>query len=256
MNDPTPIFELRDLTFSYPDQTLPAIEDITLCIPRGAFLVLCGPSGCGKSTLLRQLKSVLTPHGVRTGQVLFNGTPLDAADNRMQASAIGFVTQNPENQTVTDKVWHELAFGLESLGCDTQTIRRRVAETASFFGIQTWFTRPTAELSGGQKQLLNLASVMVMQPEVLVLDEPTSQLDPIAASDFLAALARINRELGTTVILSEHRLEEALALADTAAVLSGGRLICTGTGIRCSSRCRFRCVSGRRLKPMRPARSR
>lgn len=229
MNDPTPIFELRDLTFSYPDQTLPAIEDITLCIPRGAFLVLCGPSGCGKSTLLRQLKSVLTPHGVRTGQVLFNGTPLDAADNRMQASAIGFVTQNPENQTVTDKVWHELAFGLESLGCDTQTIRRRVAETASFFGIQTWFTRPTAELSGGQKQLLNLASVMVMQPEVLVLDEPTSQLDPIAASDFLAALARINRELGTTVILSEHRLEEALALADTAAVLSGGRLICTGT---------------------------
>ena len=229
MNDAVPVFELVNLTFSYPDQTLPAIEDITLCIPRGAFLVLCGPSGCGKSTLLRQLKSVLTPHGVRTGQVLFNGTPLDAADNRMQASAIGFVTQNPENQTVTDKVWHELAFGLESLGCDTQTIRRRVAETASFFGIQTWFTRPTAELSGGQKQLLNLASVMVMQPEVLVLDEPTSQLDPIAASDFLAALARINRELGTTVILSEHRLEEALALADTAAVLSGGRLICTGT---------------------------
>ncbi len=229
MNDAVPVFELVNLTFSYPDQTLPAIEDITLCIPRGAFLVLCGPSGCGKSTLLRQLKSVLTPHGVRTGQVLFNGTPLDAADNRMQASVIGFVTQNPENQTVTDKVWHELAFGLESLGCDTQTIRRRVAETASFFGIQTWFTRPTAELSGGQKQLLNLASVMVMQPEVLVLDEPTSQLDPIAASDFLAALARINRELGTTVILSEHRLEEALALADTAAVLSGGRLICTGT---------------------------
>lgn len=125
--------------------------------------------------------------------------------------------QSPENQVVTDKVWHELAFGLESLGFDTPTIRRRVAEMASFFGIQDWFYKNVTELSGGQKQLLSLASVMVMQPRVLILDEPTSQLDPIAASDFLQTLGRINRELGTTVLLTEHRLEEALPLATHAA---------------------------------------
>ena len=129
---------------------------------------------------------------------------------------------------MTDKVWHELAFGLESLGFDTPTIRRRVAEMASFFGIQDWFYKNVTELSGGQKQLLSLASVMVMQPRVLILDEPTSQLDPIAASDFLQTLGRINRELGTTVLLTEHRLEEALPLATHAAVMDGGRLLCTG----------------------------
>lgn len=137
--------------------------------------------------------------------------------------------QSPENQIVTDKVWHELAFGLESLGYDTPTIRRRVAEMASFFGIQTWFYKSVTELSGGQKQLLNLASVMVLQPKVLILDEPTSQLDPIAASDFLATLGKINRELGTTIILTEHRLEEAFSFASRVAVMDGGRLLCSGT---------------------------
>ena len=122
--------------------------------------------------------------------------------------------QSVDKQTVTDKVWHELAFGLESLGLDTPTIRRRVAEMASFFGIQDWFYREVASLSGGQKQLLSLASVMVMQPKLLILDEPTSQLDPIAASDFLAVLGRINRELGTTILLTEHRLEEAFPTGD------------------------------------------
>ena len=129
---------------------------------------------------------------------------------RTQAARIGFVQQSPENQIVTDKVWHELAFGLESLGEDTPTIRRRVAEMASFFGIEGWFHKDVTELSGGQKQLLNLASVMAMQPDVLILDEPTSQLDPIAASDFLAVLGKINRELGTTIVLTEHRLGRSL----------------------------------------------
>lgn len=229
MKEDRPLFQLQSLTFFYPDMTQPAVADVTLTVRRGECLVLCGPSGSGKSTLLRQLKTVLAPHGHRTGTVTFRDVPLDAVDERTQAAAIGFVTQNPDNQIVTDKVWHELAFGLESLGCDSQTIRRRVAETASFFGIQTWFQRNVAELSGGQKQLLNLAAVMVMQPEVLILDEPTAQLDPIAASDFLSALTRINRELGTTVLLSEHRLEEAMAMADRAAVLSDGRLLCLGT---------------------------
>ena len=124
--------------------------------------MLCGPSGCGKSTLLRQMKTVLTPHGRRTGEILFEGMPLESIDHRTQSSRIGFVQQSPDNQIVTDKVWHELAFGLESLGYDTPTIRRRVAEMASFFGIQTWFHKKVTELSGGQKQLLNLAAIMVM----------------------------------------------------------------------------------------------
>ena len=221
--------EIRNLSFFYPEQEKPALEDLTLSVGQGEFFVLCGPSGCGKSTLLRQLKTVLAPHGRRSGQILFEGTPLDELDRRTQSRRIGFVQQSPDNQIVTDKVWHELAFGPESLGWDTPTIRRRVAEMASFFGIQTWFHRDVAQLSGGQKQLLNLASVMVMQPDLLLLDEPTSQLNPIAASDFLATLSKINRELGTTILLTEHRLEEALPLASRAAVLDGGRLLCAGT---------------------------
>ncbi len=223
-----PILSLRDLTFTYPVESVPALVGVVLEAYPGEFLVLCGPSGCGKSTLLRHLKTVLTPHGTGAGEVLFQGRPLAEYDRRAQAERIGFVLQSPDNQLVTDKVWHELAFGLESLGCDTPTIRRRVAEMASFFGIQGWFYKDVAQLSGGQKQLLNLASVMVMQPEVLILDEPTAQLDPIAASDFLAALGKLNRELGTTVILTEHRLEEAFALATQAAVMERGRILAVG----------------------------
>jgi len=223
------IFTIKGLNFAYPEQAKNAISDLSLSVQPGEFLVLCGPSGCGKSTLLRQLKTVLAPHGRRSGEILFEGRNLDSLDQREQAEKIGFVQQSPENQIVTDKVWHELAFGLESLGYDTPTIRRRVAEMASFFGIQTWFYKPVTALSGGQKQLLNLASVMVLQPKVLILDEPTSQLDPIAASDFLATLGKINRELGTTIILTEHRLEEAFSFASRVAVMDKGRLLCTGT---------------------------
>ena len=223
------LFTIRNLNFAYPEQEKNAISDLSLSVQPGEFLVLCGPSGCGKSTLLRQLKTVLAPHGRRSGEILFENTPLDALSQREQTEKIGFVQQSPENQIVTDKVWHELAFGLESLGYDTSTIRRRVAEMASFFGIQDWFYKPVTELSGGQKQLLNLASVMVLQPKVLILDEPTSQLDPIAASDFLATLGKINRELGTTIILTEHRLEEAFGFASRVAVMDGGKLLCTGT---------------------------
>lgn len=225
----TTCLKIQNLTFSYPEQRRHALEGVTLAVQPGEFLVLCGPSGCGKSTLLRQMKTVLAPHGQCTGKVRFEGAPLDGMNPRRQSQAIGFVQQSPENQLVIDKVWHELAFGLESLGYDTPTIRRRVAEMASFFGIQTWFYNNVAELSGGQKQLLNLASIMAMQPRLLILDEPTSQLDPIAASDFLAAIGKINRELGTTVVLTEHRLEEAFPLASRVAVMDKGRLLYTGT---------------------------
>ena len=178
------VFTIRNLTFAYPEQEKHALSDLTLSVQPGEFLVLCGPSGCGKSTLLRQLKTVLAPHGRRNGEILFEGRNLDDLDQREQAETIGFVQQSPENQIATDKVWHELAFGLESLGYDTPTIRRRVAEMASFFGIQTWFYKPVTELSGGQKQLLNLASVMVLQPKVLILDEPTRSIGSLARRSF------------------------------------------------------------------------
>lgn len=222
------ILQIKHFSFAYPEQKRLTLTDIDLSVGRGEFLVLCGPSGCGKSTLLRQLKTVLAPHGERQGEIRFAGRPLAELDQREQSARIGFVQQSPDNQIVTDKVWHELAFGLESLGMDTPTIRRRVAEMASYFGIQNWFYKNVTELSGGQKQLLNLAAIMVMQPDLLILDEPTSQLDPIAAADFLATVGKINRELGVSVILTEHRLEEAFPLAGRVAVLDKGRLICTG----------------------------
>ena len=222
------MIQIEHLSFTYPEQEVQVLRDVSLTVGKGEFVVLCGPSGCGKSTLLRQLKTVMVPHGHREGRVLVDGKELDGLDLRTQSASIGFVQQSPDNQIVTDKVWHELAFGLESLGYDTPTIRRRVAEMASFFGIEEWFYKNVAELSGGQKQLLNLASIMAMQPSVLILDEPTSQLDPIAASEFLATVGRINRELGITVLLTEHRLEEVFPLATRVAVMDEGRLLCTG----------------------------
>lgn len=223
-------FEIKDLTFSYASaKGRHSLENVSLTIEQGEFLVLCGKSGSGKSTLLRQLKTVLTPNGKRTGEILFRGVPLKQVSDREQSEKIGFVMQNPDDQIVTDKVWHELAFGLESLGCDQKTMRGRVAEMACYFGIQDWFHRDVATLSGGQKQLLNLASIMAMQPEVLILDEPTSQLDPIAASDFLNTVRKINTELGTTVIITEHRLEDIFPYADRAVVMEKGCVIADDT---------------------------
>ncbi|MEK4192264.1 energy-coupling factor transporter ATPase [Paenibacillus sp. FSL L8-0493] len=219
------IYRIEELSFTFPEQEQAALSNINLTIESGDFITICGKSGCGKSTLLRQLKTILTPHGNRQGAIYYKGQSVEEIDQRTQAAEIGYVLQSPDNQIVTDKVWHELAFGLESLGYDNSTIRLRVAEMASFFGIQTWFHKSVTELSGGQKQLLNLASIMAMHPSVLILDEPTSQLDPIAASDFLETVKKINRELGTTVIMTEHRLEDVLPLTDRLIVLNEGAVI-------------------------------
>ena len=223
------ILEIRDFSFSYPDQEKRALTEISLDIKEGTLNVICGRSGCGKSTLLRQMKSVLAPHGERKGMIFYKGKPLAELEHRTQSKEIGFVMQNPDNQIVTDKVWHELAFGLESLGYDNATIRLRVAEMASYFGIHSWFYREVKELSGGQKQLLNLAAIMAMHPSLLILDEPTSQLDPIAASDFLETVKKINRDIGTTVIITEHRLQDIIPFADKVFVMDQGKLITEGT---------------------------
>ncbi len=219
------VFTIENLTFCYPATTQRALDGVNMTIEEGDYVALCGKSGCGKTTLLRHLKTVLTPHGESSGLVLFEDAPLEAASQRDQSSKIGYVMQNPDAQIVTDKVWHELAFGLESLGCDQRTMRLRVAEMASYFGIQNWFHEDVRNLSGGQKQLLNLASVMAMQPEVLILDEPTAQLDPLAATDFLNTVRKINQDVGTTVIMTEHRLEEVFPAADRVAVMESGRII-------------------------------
>ena len=219
-------FEIKDLSFYYPtEKKKPALSHINLKIERGQYVTVCGKSGSGKTTLLRHLKSVLAPHGKTEGEIFFEGKPLKDANLRTQSSRIGYVMQNPDNQIVTDKVWHELAFGLESLGMDQKTIRLRVAEMASYFGIQGWFHKNVTELSGGQKQLLNLASIMAMQPSILILDEPTSQLDPIAATDFLNTVRKINRELRTTIIITEHRLEDIFYASDKVVVVEDGKII-------------------------------
>ncbi|WP_042476306.1 ABC transporter ATP-binding protein [Bacillus ndiopicus] len=220
--------KINNVSFTYPNEANPILKNINLTIQQGEFIVLIGQSGCGKSTLLRHFKRELHPHGEMTGDIFYKDCDLEQLDSEVAATDIGYVFQNPENQIVTDKVWHELAFGLESLGVDSQTIRRRVAEMANFFGIQKWFHHKTTELSGGQKQLLNLASIMVMQPKLLLLDEPTSQLDPIAALEFIQTLHRLNKELGITIILIEHRLEEILPLADRVLIMDEGSILFDG----------------------------
>ena len=224
-------FTIRNLSFAYPESE-DVLKNISFSVNEGEFLTVCGASGSGKSTLLRLLKPSLSPHGRKSGEILFCGEILSELTQRQECRSIGFVQQSPENQLVTDKVWHELAFGLESLGMKNSEIRRRVAETASFFGIEQYFENDVATLSGGQKQLLNLASVMAMQPDVLILDEPTSQLDPIAAGDFIACLHRINKELGVTVLISEHRTEELLPLSDRVLVLDEGEILSLDTPLK------------------------
>ena len=223
------IIQIKNLSFLYPGQEGKTLSDISLNIQAGEYVVICGRSGSGKTTLLRHLKPALTPFGEKSGEILYRGQEIEKLSANEAACEIGYVLQSPEAQVVTDKVWHELAFGLENLGLDNATIRRRCGEMAQFFGIEDWFEKDVSELSGGQKQLLSLASVMVMQPKVLILDEPTAQLDPIAASEFLGAIRKINRELGTTIILSEHRLEEVLPCADQVVVMEQGMILTQGT---------------------------
>ena len=219
------ILAVENLSFRYPQCEEYALSELSFSVKQGEFVVLCGATGCGKSTLLRMLKPALMPLGEMRGEVSFGGELLSALSERDAAAKIGYVMQRPEQQIVTDKVWHELAFGLENLGLPQDVIARRTAEMASYFGIERWFDKDVSTLSGGQKQLLNLAAVMVMQPEILILDEPTAQLDPIAASEFLTTLKKLNEDFSLTILIAEHRLEELVPLCDRLMVLEHGKAL-------------------------------
>lgn len=219
------ILKVENLSFTYPLCSEPTVRSVSFSVEKGEFIVLCGATGSGKSTLLHTLKRELTPNGELGGKILFEGAELSSLAPKRSAAEIGFVMQSPQHQIVTDKVWHELAFGLENLGLSQDEISRRVAETASAFGLGELYERETAELSGGQKQLLSLAAVLVMQPKLLILDEPTAQLDPIAASDFITTVKKLNQDYGITVIMSEHRLEEAVTVCDRLMVMEEGEII-------------------------------
>lgn len=211
------------LSFKYKKSEQYSLKNINMSIKKGEFIILCGSSGCGKTTLLKQLK--IPPIGEKTGDAFYNEKNIEEIDKTVLATDIGYLFQHPDHQIVTDKVWHELAFGLENLAMPAEEIRLRVSEIAQYFGIHNWYDKKTSELSGGQKQLLNLASILVMQPKVLLLDEPTAQLDPIAREQFLDTLVRINHDLGITIIMSEHNLQQAISICDRVIVMQNGEII-------------------------------
>ncbi|MDY4041794.1 MAG: ATP-binding cassette domain-containing protein [Collinsella sp.] len=219
-----PVIEVRDLTFTYPGAERPVLSRLSWSVPAGSFALLVGGTGSGKSTLLSLLKSEIAPAGERSGSLSALGAPVGTLPRADAAAGIGYVFQNPDNQLVCESVWHEMAFGLENLGVPQAEMRRLVAETSYFFGMEEWFRRETDTLSGGRKQLLALASTLVMQPRLLLLDEPTAQLDPIAEKTFLHALFRVNRELGCTVVVATHRPQAMVPYATCAFELVDGRL--------------------------------
>ena len=220
----TTAVEVSGLTFTYPGADAPVLRDASLKLPQGAFALLVGSTGSGKSTLLSLLKPEISPAGERSGSLRVFGRPLAQLDAEESARGIGFVFQSPDNQLVCESVWHEMAFGLENLGTPQAEMRRLVAETSYFFGLEDWFRHDTDTLSGGRKQLLALASTLVMQPRLLLLDEPTAQLDPIAEKNFLHALFRVNRELGCTVIVATHAPRAMVDYATCAFRLEDGTL--------------------------------
>ena len=218
------ILELEHLSFTYAGAAAPVLREVSFSLEAGDFALLTGETGCGKSTLLRLLKRELAPRGSRSGVIRFQGQDPALLSPREAAASIGFVFQRPEEQIVTDRVWHELAFGLENLGVPPDRMRRRIAEAAQFFGLEEVFDLPADQLSGGQKQLLNLAAATVLEPDLLLLDEPTAHLDPISAKSFLSAVRRLNRETGMTLLLADHHLEDCLSQASRLILMEQGRV--------------------------------
>lgn len=223
------LIEFKDFSFSYlnsdgSESQTKSLDSINLEIDYGDFVLLCGPSGCGKTTLLTNLKKELMPAGRRSGEIKFNGTRIQDLEDLSSACDIGYLFQNPDSQIVTDTVIQEIAFPLENIGLPTEEIRNRISEIVAFFGINDILHKNVNELSGGQKQLVNLCSLLVLRPEVLLLDEPMSQLDPIASYEFLSIVRRLNEEFSITVIMSEHKADSIFPFIDKAVFLKEGKI--------------------------------
>lgn len=223
------ILSCKNVAFKYNESTDYAISDCTFSVKKGEKIMLCGASGSGKSTLLRLLKRELSPRGELSGNITLMGKGRSELSARESAEKIGFVMQNPDSQTVCDKVSAELAFGLESFGVKSGEIQSRVGEMAAFFGIEPLYDRDISTLSGGQKQLVALCSVMATDPDILLLDEPTAQLDPVAARELLGILDRLNKEMGVTIIIAEHDPEELFDSCDKILYLAKGKTEFFGT---------------------------
>lgn len=223
------ILSCENVAFKYNESTDYAISDCTFSVKKGEKIMLCGASGSGKSTLLRLLKRELSPRGELSGNITLMGKDRSELSDRESAEKIGFVMQSPDSQTVCDKVSAELAFGLESFGVKSGEIQSRVGEMAAFFGIEPLYDRDISTLSGGQKQLVALCSVMVTDPDILLLDEPTAQLDPVAARELLGILGRLNKEMGVTIIIAEHDPEELFDSCDKILYLAKGKTELFGT---------------------------
>lgn len=223
------ILSCENVAFKYNESTEYAISDCTFSVKKDEKIMLCGASGSGKSTLLRLLKRELSPRGELSGDITLMGKDRSELSARESAEKIGFVMQNPDSQTVCDKVSAELAFGLESFGVKSGEIQSRVGEMAAFFGIESLYDRDISTLSGGQKQLVALCSVMATDPDILLLDEPTAQLDPVAARELLGILDRLNKEMGVTIIIAEHDPEELFDSCDKILYLAKGKTEFFGT---------------------------
>lgn len=211
------MYKVENLNFTYPDGKK-VIDNLSFTINEGDFVVIGGESGCGKTTLLRLLKNSLQPAGTIEGTINF--------DKKLQDDTqIGFVFQNPDDQIVMDKVWHEIAFGLENIAIPLKQMKRRVGEIVNYFNLQKLMNKDTQTLSGGEKQLVNLASVMVMNPRVILLDEATAQLDPVNREEFFRILKHLNDDFNITIIIVEHQLEGLLDIANRLIVLDKGQKI-------------------------------
>lgn len=222
------MYEINNLTFRYMLSDKNSLEQVSLKIKKGKITLIAGPSGSGKTTLLRHLKKELLPKGKRSGKVLYDGQEIEQLKDLQSVKEVGYLFQNPSAQMVMDTVWHEIAFGLENLGMPYEQMKRTVAEIVNYFDLQKIYHEDTDKLSGGQKQLVNLAAVMAMHPKVLILDEPTAQLDPAARKDFLVMLQKLHKEFGLTIILTSHNLEDVMEMSDECVILDDGKVIKQG----------------------------
>ena len=225
------ILEIEDLSFRYPDATKKAVDSFTFEMDESEIVVLAGPSGCGKSTLLRAINGLI-PHmytGDYSGDVRVAGSSVRTSSMRDLAQTVGFLFQNPENQIFMFTVERDVAFGLENLGVPRPEMRRRVDEAIGLLGIGDLAQRAPHELSDGQKQRVALAGVLAMRPRLIILDEPTSLLDPKTAMELVDLVARLRKELGTTFVVVEHRLDLLVRVADRIVVMDAGAKVLDGT---------------------------